>query len=169
MKVFIITMSNFLDIQELRRESDRRKEKRIAIFNEILKSCHSKIIRTSKEEKEKCIYQVPEMKLGLPVYNLNSCIAYIILNLKKNGFKVQFIQPNSLIIDWSKENDVISKKTISAYEDQPYLLEDFIPVNTKTEKEQKKDFFRDLSSISNSNIYDDELISSFQNMNSKLN
>ena len=88
-------MSKFLDIHELRKEKERKQEKRIAIFNEILKLCHSKIIRASKDEKDKCIYQVPEMKIGLPVYNLNSCIAYLILNLNKNGFKVRFIKPNN--------------------------------------------------------------------------
>ena len=163
-------MSKFLDIHELRKEKERKQEKRIAIFNEILKLCHSKIIRASKDEKDKCIYQVPEMKIGLPVYNLNSCIAYLILNLNKNGFKVRFIKPNYLFIDWSKENSIVEKKTIKAYqtEENPLLLEDFIPINTSKDN-KNDDYFRNLSSINNSNIYDDDLINNFQNMTSKLN
>ena len=110
------------------------------------------------------------MKIGLPVYNLNSCIAYLILNLNKNGFKVRFIKPNYLFIDWSKENSIVEKKTIKAYqtEENPLLLEDFIPINTSKDT-KNDDYFRNLSSINNSNIYDDDLINNFQNMTSKLN
>ena len=62
------------------------------------------------------------------------------------------------------------KKTIKAYqsEDNPLLLEDFIPINTSKDT-KGDDYFRNLSSINNSNIYDDELIDSFQHMTHKLN
>ena len=103
-------MSKFLDIHELRKEKERKQEKRVAIFNEILKLCHSKIIRASKDEKDKCFYQVPEMRIGLPVYNLNTCIAYLILNLNKNGFKVRFIKPNFLFNSLAKKKSNVQKK-----------------------------------------------------------
>jgi hypothetical protein len=163
-------MSNFLDIQQLRNETTKKREKRIEVFDKILKLCHGRIVRASKKENSSCLYKVPEMKVGMPVYNIKECTAYLILNLKKNGFKVKYIPPNALHIDWKKDNDPITTKTIKAYqtEDDALLLEDFIPINTSKEN-KNKDYFRNISTINNSNIYDDELISSFQNMTTNVN
>ena len=95
-------MSDLLDLNKLRKTKKDKEERRTDIYNEILKLCHSKIIRSSKEEQENCFFQIPEMRIGLPVYNLKNYTAYVILKLRKNGFKVRYIPPSILYIDWSE-------------------------------------------------------------------
>ena len=163
-------MSDLLDINKLRKTKQDKEEKRTVIFNELLKSCHSKIIRSSKEEKENCLFKVPEMKIGLPVYNLKSCVAYIIFKLRKNGFKVKYFHPNVLYIDWSKDQKDIEKEK-KVYTEELPQINDFIPINKNTfNEEKKKNTFRDLSSIpSNTNIYDEDMLETFNIANLNIN
>ena len=162
-------MSDLLDINKLRKTKKDKEDRRIDIYNEILKLCHSKIIRSSKEEQEKCFFQIPEMRIGLPVYNTKNCTAYIILKLRKNGFKVKYINPNILYIDWSKDNHEIEREK-KIYSEELPKINDFIPINKSAFEEKKKEnTFRDLSSIpSNTNIYDNETLETFNLLNFNL-
>ena len=162
-------MSDLLDLNKLRKTKKDKEERRTDIYNEILKLCHSKIIRSSKEEQENCFFQIPEMRIGLPVYNLKNCTAYVILKLRKNGFKVRYIPPSILYIDWSKDNHELEREK-QIYSEELPKINDFIPINKSAFEEKKKEnTFRDLSSIpSNTNIYDNETLETFNLLNLNL-
>ena len=56
------------------------------------------------------------MIIGVPKYDNNECIAYIINKLKENGFVVRYTHPNMLFISWkhwvpSYVRQEIKKKT----------------------------------------------------------
>lgn len=84
---------------------DKKQQKDISkhnIFNRILNRIHSKIKTVSKYDKNNnmCWYVFPEIILGIPLYDLNSCITYCIDKLHENGFIVKYIHPNLLFISW---------------------------------------------------------------------
>ena len=72
-------------------------------YNKILNRIHNKIKTTSRLQlkEQYCWFLVPEMLLGVPRYNLATCIAYVIDKLQNNGFKVRYTHPNMLFISWT--------------------------------------------------------------------
>ena len=44
---------------------------------------------------------MPETIIGVPKYDYGACTAYIIDQLKENGFMVKYTHPNLLLISWA--------------------------------------------------------------------
>ena len=91
-----------LDLDELyekRKDEDLRKLK---IYNKILHKIHTKIKQTSRLCKNEpyCWYQVPTLLFGVPEYSFTVCLQYIVDKLQNNGFLVQVMKPNLLLISW---------------------------------------------------------------------
>ena len=87
-------------------------------YNKILVRVHNKIKYVSKQliNDQCCWYIVPEILIGIPKYNNNDCIAYIIDKLRENGFIIRYTHPNLLFISWkhwvpSYVRSEIKKKT----------------------------------------------------------
>ena len=89
-----------LNICELRKFSQARKEHRTAVYNRILESCHGKIQRAAMNQETRCIYEVPSYSVGLPLYNHTACINHIKDSLRANGFTVRHLTATLLEIDW---------------------------------------------------------------------
>lgn len=89
-----------LNIFELRNNIQRKKNLRIEIFEKILLKAHAKILRASENEKFECTFDTPIYVAGLPLYNINNCIDFIINKLEENGFKVVYQFPKTLTISW---------------------------------------------------------------------
>lgn len=89
-----------LNIYDLYRSINEKKEKKNVSYNEILYKIHAKIKQTTEVEKYKLIYEIPEVVFGLPSYDLNLCMAYIIKQLRNNGFLVKYYFPKILYISW---------------------------------------------------------------------
>ena len=47
-----------------------------------------------------CFYIIPKFIYGIPLYNLEECLNYIVSHLNKNGFMVNYTHPNLLLISW---------------------------------------------------------------------
>ena len=94
------TTPNKLNIYDLYRNINNKKEKKNISYNEVLYKIHDKIKRTSEKERYKLVYEIPEVVFGLPTYDLNMCIAYIMKQLRSNGFLVKYYFPKILYISW---------------------------------------------------------------------
>jgi len=79
------------------------EDNKINIFLKILARVHKKIKSTSRNRNcEKfCFFLVPEFVLGIPRYNIETCITFVIDKLLDNGFKVRYTHPNLLFISWN--------------------------------------------------------------------
>ncbi len=78
-----------------------RDQKKIETYNIVLTNCIQKILNTSKNtEQTYLIFEVPQILIGYPTYDKKSCIIFIIENLVNNGYKIDFIEPCYLFIDW---------------------------------------------------------------------
>ena len=86
---------------DLRKLRDEREARRNAQYNEILRSCQQQIERANERDADNIFCKIPYFKLGRPpIRNLNACLVYVLLNLKRNGFRVSYFYPDVLFICW---------------------------------------------------------------------
>lgn len=71
-------------------------------YNTILNRIHNKIKLTSRQQiaDHSCWFTIPEVMIGVPKFDVATCIAYIIDKLETNGFRVRYTHPNLLFISW---------------------------------------------------------------------
>lgn len=71
-------------------------------YNAILNRIHNKIKLTSRQQIDShyCWFVIPEVMIGVPKYDVATCISYVIGKLQENGFNVRYTHPNLLLISW---------------------------------------------------------------------
>jgi hypothetical protein len=67
--------------------------------------------------------EVPEYVCGFPLYDLNSCIKYLIDSLKVNGFLVKYYFPKVLYISWDFEEIKNENKPPPPQVQSQYIVE----------------------------------------------
>ena len=98
-----------LNINDLYKTSHEKNIKRLEKFDGILQQVHKRIVNTSKSEKTYCFFHIPEFIIGVPLYNIDDLKNYIINSLKKNGFKIMYIEPNWVFISWEVKKPTSSQ------------------------------------------------------------
>ncbi len=103
---------SMINIDELHRKQDVKKNKKKEVFEDILKRCHNKIKATAEKQDDcYCFFKIPVYIYGIPLYDLKSCIIYITTALSKNGFDIKYFHPNLIYISWlGKTNKSIQKE-----------------------------------------------------------
>jgi len=120
-----------LNINDLYKTSDRKNEIRFRIFDNILKKIHIRIKNSAINEKMYCFYQIPEFIIGTPIYDINELKEYLINSLKKDRFKLLYIDPNWLFISWqikSKKNIKLPKKINNRKKIDYKLIDEYKPI-----------------------------------------
>lgn len=97
-------MSSFLDINNLYKYQEQREEVKREYYEQIMKKIHNRIENFAIRNETLCMYQIPEFVFGIPLYNRMNCCRYIIDRLKNEGFKVYYVEPYQLVINWAKDN-----------------------------------------------------------------
>jgi hypothetical protein len=86
--------SNFINIKNLQSEVAEREKRKIQTFEKVLDNCYSKILQTNNKTNDCiCLYTVPSVMFGIPMYNLSDCIKYIMDKLTNKGFRLGMIAP----------------------------------------------------------------------------
>ena len=90
---------NLDDLYEQKKQEDLAK---LYTFNRILTRVHEKIKVASRQKNSQqfCWFLVPEVLIGVPNYDKNACITYIVSKLEENDFVVRYTHPNLLFISW---------------------------------------------------------------------
>lgn len=83
----------------IKQQSERNKTKHDT-FDKIYKNIENKIRISSFGNNYFTIYEIPEFIFGIPLYNIMEASLYIIEKLNNNGFKVEYFEPNKLLINW---------------------------------------------------------------------
>jgi len=120
-----------LNIFELQNSINKRKQNRTQIYESVLEKCHMKIKAAAKQENYQCIYDIPEYVVGLPLYNINECMDFIINQLNDNGFKVNYYFPKVLHISWYPQKE---QKSETEIKEDPSLLINYIPYKNEKGK-----------------------------------
>ncbi len=92
-----------LNILELHRTINEKKNRKTECYDKVLEICHKKINLAAEQKRLRCMIQVPEYICGYPLYDLNDCLNYLLTSLKANGFLVNYYFPKVLYISWDFE------------------------------------------------------------------
>ena len=132
------------DIRSLYKVQKTRSELRQETYDSLLKKVHHRVTTVSKRNETQCLFQLPQLIMGMPLYNPFECCGYLIHILKKEGFLVKYFHPNILYINWDthiiaprvKELDAkdaqerVKKKQQDAKQKDTNLLQNLPTVNT---------------------------------------
>ena len=98
-----------ININKLRSEVEDRENNKLKIYEKILDMCYKKILNTNKQNNDySCTFIVPNVVFGLPLYNIEDCIIFIMNKLVEKGFEIYFALPTSIHIYW-RPKDYINK------------------------------------------------------------
>ena len=136
-------MDRILNIQKSRQERQKTTYKRL------LSNVRKRIEYYANSNNFECLYQVPVMTPGLPLYNKSEASQYIKKKLLKEGFKVLICENDILYISW-KADDVIDSNMTNDYS------EDIKKKRKKDMKKMKKKSKKYGSKLVN-NFYDNTL------------
>lgn len=101
-----------LNILELHRTINEKNMKKTETYEKVLEICHRKITLGSQTKQLRCMFEVPEYVPGYPIFDLNSCIKFLLTTLKANGFLVTYYFPKILYISWDFEEIKAESKLI---------------------------------------------------------
>ena len=98
---------SMININDLFVEQQQKEKHKEEIYDKVLKNCHNRIRRVVKIDPYNnfCFYIIPKFIYGIPLYNIDKCISYLVNNLTKNGFKINYTHPNLLLISWEKQKE----------------------------------------------------------------
>ena len=129
-----------LDVQQLQNKYKNKCNTRSKIYEKLLEKCYYRINTAAENDDTYCLYSIPEFILGMPLYNLAYCAAFIIHSLKSNGFNAQFYNPNIIFVAWQYEAPSYIKnntKKVISITDNNLLT----PPTTNAIKTEKKTIF----------------------------
>lgn len=133
--------NNIPTIDSLQKEKTIKQNSKLDIFNIVLNKCIEKIVYTNRHtDKTFVIFEVPKILIGYPMYDMRSCILFLINRLSQRGYLIEFIDPFYLYIDWGCKNTNIQntnllsscKNNIKLEKQTKYILERF-PNTSKIE------------------------------------
>jgi hypothetical protein len=85
------------DIYQQKRKKDAQ---RLSVYRSILGRVYKRIKECVVKEETYCFYEVPEMKYGVPLYNMRDCIIFIMNNLQSKGFATKYVDPHIIFVSW---------------------------------------------------------------------
>lgn len=94
---------NNISIKELYKIQEKKEYDKIKIYKLILSKFYEKIKYLSQLGRIEFYYQLPDILYGLPLYDKNACLCYIIYKLRTAGFQTEYIYPSGIHINWSKD------------------------------------------------------------------
>lgn len=166
-----------INLDELYDRNRQIENHRLSIYKKILGRVHMKIKTASrmKDNKQYTFFIVPEFIFGVPKYNIDTCISYIIDKLTDNGFLVKYTHPNLLFISWSHyipshERERIKKETgvsIDGFgneikkKDKLVSFSGISNENKQTNDKSNRNY-KDITSYKPTGIYNIELINKIQ-------
>jgi len=86
---------------ELLKEQRKREDEKKKVYDKIYERIEKKIQMASKMNFFQITYEIPELILGVPIYDLTECIKYVDKKLIKNEFKTDW-NNNQVWVDWSQ-------------------------------------------------------------------
>ena len=90
-----------INIHNLHKEILERESKKNKIYETVYGKVINKIKYTNKfSDSCFCIFQCPNFVYGCPLYDINSCIMFIMQKLIDNYFEVNYTAPNLIFISW---------------------------------------------------------------------
>lgn len=87
-------------LRDIQNRMFENEQERVQIYESILTLIYNRIEISIKHNQLYCLYQIPEILPGKPLFNMTQCVLYIIHHFKKGGFEARYIHPFNIIIQW---------------------------------------------------------------------
>jgi hypothetical protein len=110
-----------LDIKELIDDALHINKKTYNVYETILSKIYSKLKLINKKKIFYMVYEVPYYIIGFPVYDMKTCLTFLIMTLRKKGMFVKYKSPNILFIHWGV---MIQKNYEKMLKDNNYYIGD---------------------------------------------
>jgi hypothetical protein len=123
-----------LNIYELQNSIHKKEQNRTNVYERILEKCHFKIKTAANKEQYEVYYDVPQYVVGLPLFNINRCMDYLIRSLSENGFKVVYNFPKMLHISWYPPKESEVRDALEDVKQDSSLLMHLIPYKNEKGK-----------------------------------
>jgi len=91
-----------LHVSDLNKTSLKKENSNKQIYIHILQKCYSQIKQKNDNVCTNLIFILPPFGLGLPLYNMEHAMLYIMRKLEKGGFYIRLLETNKLYVDWNK-------------------------------------------------------------------
>jgi hypothetical protein len=128
------------DIRMLYTSQKTRSDLRQETYNSLLNKVHHRVLTVSQRNDTQCIFQLPQLVMGMPLYKPFECCGYLIHVLKKEGFLVKYFHPNILYINWDTHVIASRVKELNAKDAQQRI-------NKGTEKQNNKNVLQNLPTV----------------------
>jgi hypothetical protein len=89
-----------LNARDALRRSTAHLQRRERAMSLVLEKCLRFVDRCAHAQRTSCVYEVPEFTIGMPVYKLTDCVAYLYEQLHAREFAVVLLSPRHLMISW---------------------------------------------------------------------
>ena len=101
-----------VSIKDLIRKNEVRVKEKENVKNMFLERCHIRIDSYNNFGREDILFEVPSFVIGLPPYNQNDVLEFLVESLIDDGFYVIHVpKTNSIYISWKKKDiDKIKNK-----------------------------------------------------------
>lgn len=170
-----------INIKKLRSEVEAREQRKIKIYEYILELCYKRILNSNEKNNEcSCTYIVPNVVFGLPLYDVNECVTFIINKLTEKEFDIAFAHPTTIHISWKPIDKNESYKSIqyetnNKYENNKnkqlsiahnnYKIDNRLSNKSKDNSHSQNKNYKPIDEYSQSHlsIYDPDDINLFQN------
>jgi hypothetical protein len=86
--------------EDLIKQQKEREDRKYITYDKIYIHLEKKISLASQANNYFTWYQVPEILIGLPTYNLKDCLNFLKNKLKKDGFTSELYEPNIIFVSW---------------------------------------------------------------------
>lgn len=159
-----------IDLDELYDRKQKLTQNRINTYKMILARAHTRIKTTARQkcDEQFCFFLMPEFIIGLPKYNIETCVSYVTQKLKDNGFHVKYTHPNLLFISWkhyipAHERHEIKTKTGVLVDGFGKKVVDESKKQEIIVKKKPAENYKDISSYKPSGIYNMDLMNRIRN------
>lgn len=103
-----------LNIVELNKVHENRKKQKEEVYKYVYnKICERIKYLNNQLYLKECTYDIPNIIWGYPIYDIQACVCYIMVKLRKDEIFVQYIYPRRLYISWDIALKELKKKEIN--------------------------------------------------------
>jgi hypothetical protein len=106
------TTTNQITVYDLYNTMREKSLRHHECFTIVLDRIYSRIRRCASVDRLNCVYEVPEVIIGKPLFDVNKCIRYVMRNLTANGFRLQYFFPRTLVISWDVKEQPTAAPTL---------------------------------------------------------
>ena len=100
-----------LNISELFNMRNRAESRRNETYNVILGRCHNHIRKAAKNGAMECLFEIPSIMIGYPIYDIKMAKAYCMEKLAEDGMRCKDSIGNYIVISWNPLDNVLKKPT----------------------------------------------------------